>query len=222
MAVEQVLIIGLGQFGMALAEALAKRGKDVIAVDRDEDRVQRAAAFAGVAMTMDAMDEAELASLDPGARDVCVCAIGDGNREASILVTAMLRQMGARRILARATDDLHERILRAIGAHEVLSPEHDYGERLAARLAVKGVMDRVPFGEDLVITELAPPAAARGRTLQELALPRTAKLTVLAVRRGGPDGDRVLIPGPDTRINAGDVLVVVGREGAAVAWAEGD
>ena len=222
MAGQQVLVVGLGQFGMALARALSANGEEVIAVDRNPDRVQVAAGFATEAVEMDAMDEAELARLRPGNRDLCVCAIGDESREASIIVTAMMRQMGARRIVARATDELHERILHLVGAHEVLNPERVVGERLAARLSSRGVLDVVPLGEDLEITEIEVPEAIRGRTLAELQLPRRHRLTVLAVRRRQEGGTgRVRLPEADMRLADGDVLVVVGETGRAARFTEG-
>lgn len=220
MAAQQVLIVGLGQFGMALAQALSRMGTEVLAVDRRPERVQIAAAFATEAVAIDAMDEAELARLRPAARDLCVCAIGDENREASILVTAMLRQMGARRLVARGTNELHERILHLVGAHEVLNPERVLGERLAARMSQRGVIDVLPLGDDLVITELAAPASTLGRTLAQLQLPRRFQLTVLAVRRSVEAQGRVILPTADLLLQAGDVLVVVGQAGASRRFAE--
>lgn len=217
----QIIVIGLGQFGMALARALARQGAEVVAVDHRADRVQLAAAFATEAIAMDAMNEGELARLRPAQRDLAVCAIGDEHREASILVTALLRQAGAPRIVARATDDLHERILTLVGAHEVVNPERIFGERLAAKLSHRGVIDLVPLGDNLVITEVHAPFLARGRTLAELQLPKRHQLTVLAIRRGAEGQGKVVLPSADLTVLAGDVLVVVGTPMAAVRFAEG-
>ncbi len=221
MSAQQALIIGLGQFGMALAHSLARHGTEVLAVDRRQERVQMAAAFAKESLAMDAMDESELAHLRPASRDFCVCAIGDESRESSIVVTAMLRQMGCKRIIARATDEMHERILRLVGAHEVLNPERTLGERLAARFAYPGVLDVVPLGDDLLITELTPPASTLGRTLVQLHLPKNYQLTVLAIRRTVEGHGQILLPHAELRVQAGDVLVLVGPEGAARRFAEG-
>ncbi|MCB9741784.1 MAG: TrkA family potassium uptake protein [Alphaproteobacteria bacterium] len=217
---QQVLVIGLGQFGMALSRALEAHGAEVLAVDLRADRVQLAAPHVSEAVEADAMDEEGLARLRPGARDLCVCAIGDESREASIIVTALLRQMGAKRLVARATDALHERILHLVGAHEVLNPERLLGERLAARLANPGVLDVVPLGDDLLITELEAPASIRGRSLLELELPGRYRLTVLGVRRASTGPRRVQLPSADLRVEAGDVLIVVGPPGAASAFTE--
>jgi trk system potassium uptake protein TrkA len=218
---QQALVVGLGQFGMALAQALTKLGSEVLVVDRRAERVQLASSFATEAVTIDAMDEAELARLRPASRDLCVCAIGDENREASIVVTAMLRQMGAPRLVARATDAMHERILTLVGAHEVLNPERTLGERLAARLSSRGVIDVLPLGDDLAITEIATPPSAVGRTLAEIQLPKRFQLTVLGVRRAQEDQGKIVLPTASLKVYEGDIVVVVGPIGAARRFAEG-
>ena len=108
----QVLIIGLGQFGMSLARTLSEKGTEVIAVDQDKELVDEAAGFLDDALCLDATDETALGKLCPKERDVVICAIGA--REPSILTTAILRQMGCDNVIARATDKIHERILKAV------------------------------------------------------------------------------------------------------------
>lgn len=211
----QVLVVGLGQFGMALARALVENGEEVLAVDRNPNRVQLAADVVHEALAMDAMDEDELARLRPSTRDVCVCAIGDDSREASIVVTALLRQMGAPFLLARATDPLHERILKLVGAHEVLNPERVVGERLAARLSHRGVIDVTPLGDGVAITEVVTPRSLEGRTLVDAQLPKRFALTVVAVRRPHGADTKVLLPTADLRLAPGDALVLVGTSAAA-------
>lgn len=215
MAAQQVIVIGLGQFGMAVARALAANGEEVIAVDLREDRVQRASAFVLEALTMDAMDEEALAALRPARRDAVICAIGDDAREASIVVTALLRQMGVGHILARATDEVHERILRLVGAHEVFSPERIFGERLAAKMSNRGIVDTIPLGDDLVITELQAPTSFVGRRLDELALPERYGLTVLAIKRPGSSLGALTVPKASEALSEGDLLVLAGPPGAS-------
>jgi len=209
---KQAMVIGLGQFGMALARSLSARQVEVLAVDARAERVRVASGFAVSSVQFDATDEAALLRAAPDRRDVCICSIGDEAREASIICTALLRQLGAPYIVARATDPLHERILRLVGAHDVVNPESAYGERLATRLLYAGVLDEVPLGPDLVITEMRPPPAMVGRTLQELELPRRHGLTVVAIRR--PTEDAVARPGPNERLQSDDILVVVSAPGA--------
>ena len=94
---QQILIIGLGHFGMSLARTLSEKGAEVLGVDVNKNLVEEAAAFVTEAVVIDATDEGELAQLEPGKRDLAVCAIGDDSKEASIICTALLRQMGTPR-----------------------------------------------------------------------------------------------------------------------------
>jgi trk system potassium uptake protein TrkA len=217
---KQALIIGLGQFGMSLARALGERGFEILAVDRNESLVSHAAGFAAEAAAFDATDEEALARAAPGNRDVCVVAIGQEARDASILCTALLRQQGARRVVARATDALHERILLQVGADEVVNPERAIGERLAARLALRGVLEEVPLGDGMTITELRPPPVLVGRTLVDAALPSRFGVTVAAVRRPPDEGEGVDPPDPRRPLRGDDILVVVAPTGAVARMIE--
>lgn len=221
MAVQQAIVIGLGQFGMALSRALTHQGVEVVAVDRKASSVQLASEFCAEALAMDAMSEEDLASLHPADRDLCVCAIGDESREASIVVTALFRQLGARRIVSRATDALHERILHLVGAHEVVTPERSYGDRLAVRLAQRSVIDIQPLGAGINLTEIAAPASLLGRPLSALRLPQRFRLTVVAVRRMQAGQPVVLPATAELELQPGDVVVVVGPPGAAEEMAKG-
>lgn len=217
---KQALVIGLGQFGLSLSRALTERGVDVMAVDLDPALVEIAADFVAEAVVFNALDEEALSRADPARRDVCVVAIGNEAREGSILCTALLRQMGAPRVVARATNDLHERILKVVGAHEVVNPERAFGERLATRLAYAGVLEEAPLGEDLTITEIHIPNALVGRTLLDLKLPRRFGVTVVAVRRTQDGRGRLLIPRPDDPLKADDILVMVAPPGAVTQLLE--
>lgn len=214
------MIIGLGQFGMSLARALTEKGVDVLAIDVRLPIVQTAAEFCSEALSFDATDEDALSQVSPSKRDLCVCAIGTESREKAIIVTALLRQMGAKRIVARATDDVTERILKLVGAHEVVNPEQAFGERLATRLAHEGLLDQVPLGSDLVITELHPPASIVGRTLIDLKLPARYDVTVVATRRTINGEGRVMLPDPNDPIRNDDILVVVARSEAIQTFME--
>jgi trk system potassium uptake protein TrkA len=211
---QQALIIGLGQFGRALARTLASRGVEVIAVDTSELAVQMVADVVADCMVLDASIEASLAQLEPARRDLCVCTIGSEARDAAIVVTALLRQMGAPRVVARANDDTTERILRLVGAHEVVNPERAFGERLATRLLYSDIIEEFPLGDDLVISEIRPPRLLLGRSLRELDLRKRTKISVVAIRREVDGRGRALIPTADDRILAEDILVVVAPRNA--------
>ncbi|MDA3785399.1 MAG: TrkA family potassium uptake protein [Deltaproteobacteria bacterium] len=209
---QQILIIGLGQFGMSLARTLSDKGAEVLAVDRQKNLVEEAAAFATEALVMDATDETELALLQPGKRDSSVCAIGDDSKEASIICTALLRQMGAPWIIARANNLLHQRILQLVGAHLVVNPEHEFGKRFANRLIYRNVVADMPLGEELQLTEIKVHPSMIGKSLMELALPKRFGVMVVAVRRGSPS--RVVQPSPSEPLQENDNLVIVSKESA--------
>jgi len=212
---KQAIVVGLGQFGMSLSRALTAEGVEVLCVDLRKDRVQQASEFAAQAICLDATDADAMSGLSPGTRDICVCAIGEESREGSILVTALLRQLGAPRVVARAIDDLLARILTMVGAHEVVNPERAFGERYARRLAHTGILDEIPLGRDLVVSELRVRPVMAGRTLADLGLPRRFGITVLGVRTDDAGHDALLLPDPHRALRESDTLVIVGRPGVA-------
>ena len=209
---QQILIIGLGMFGMSLARTLSDKGAEVLAGDRREALVNEAAAFVTEAVVIDATDETALARLYPKQRDCSVCAIGDESKEASIICTALLRQMGAPWVIGRANSALHRRILQLVGAHLVVNPEEEFGLRFANRLLSRHVIADMPLGEDLYLTEIAVQAYMVGKNLIELAPPKRFGVMVVAIRRGSPG--KVLQPSPHDPLQQDDRLIIVSSEAA--------
>ena len=216
---QQALVIGLGQFGMAVARSLTDKGVEVLAIDHHRDLVDLAVGLATETLQLDATDEAALAQVMPSRRDLAVCAIGDDSKEASIICTALLRQHGVPRVVARAGNALHARILRMVGAHLVVNPEQEFGERLATRLIHEKVITDMPLGPDLRITELQLPPSFAGQTLMQLALPRRFGVMVVAVRRPGEGA--VVLPDAQAVLQPGDNLIVVSREAALAKLMKG-
>jgi trk system potassium uptake protein TrkA len=208
----QALVIGLGQFGMSVARSLAARQVEVLAVDVSEDRVRTASAFVTEAACFDATDESALGRTSPERRDVCLCAIGDEAKEASIICTALLKQMGARRVIARSNDDLHARILTLVGANLVVNPEREFGERFSNQILHEGIRGQMPIGEGVLITEVAVPEVFVDKTLADIMLPKRFGVTVVAIRKGGTGA--IVMPGPDSVLEAQDIIVVVAKERA--------
>jgi trk system potassium uptake protein TrkA len=201
------VVIGLGVFGRTVAVNLTRMGHQVLAIDQDEEEAQRVAGELDAVVSLDATDESALKELGLERAYCAVVAIGVEAMEASILVTALLRQMGVPRIVARALSDLHARVLLAVGAHEVVSPEAEMGLRLARRLAEPNVLERLELGEGAQLAEVEAPAAFLGRTLVELDVRRRFGVSVVALRRGGKV--RATIDGSE-RVAEGDVMVVIG------------
>ncbi len=215
MAGEHV-VIGLGIFGRTVALDLTRLGQSVVAIDLDRDTVQREGESFGAVVCADATDEAVLRELGLQRAACVVVAIGAEGREASILVTALLRQIGVTRIVARAVSDLHARVLLAVGAHEVVNPEAEMAARLARRLAQPGVLERLELGSEAQLAELLAPAAFVGRTLVELDVRRRHGVSVVALRRAG--AVRATVDGAE-RLEAGDVMVVIGAPAAVTRLA---
>ncbi|HOX24657.1 MAG TPA: TrkA family potassium uptake protein [Candidatus Krumholzibacteria bacterium] len=205
---KQALVIGLGRFGVSVARAFVARGVEVLAADIDANRVQAAADAVTEAVVLDATNADSLGQLAPDRRDLCLCAVGDDSIRASILCTALLREMGGKRVVARASDPLHARILHCVGAHEVVDPLRDFGARFATHLLHDNVLGELPLGPELVITEMRPIPSMIGQTLIDLNLPRRAGITVVAVRTGDA---KVTLPEPQRPLAETDVLIVVSR-----------
>lgn len=206
----QALVIGLGQFGMAVARALSARRVEVWAVDVKPELVRVASTFVAEAACFDATDEAALSRTSPQRRDVCLCAVGDEAKEASIICTALLKQMGAKRVISRSNNDLHARILSLVGANEVVNPERQFGDRFANQILHEGIRGEMSLGEGVLITEIAVPEWFVGKSLAELELPKRFGVTVVALRK---ERNRAIeMPRGDSLFEARDVLVVVAKE----------
>lgn len=207
----QALIIGLGQFGMSLARSLAERGVSVIAVDEDPKRTAQASDFAEV-LEFDATDREALERVSPQKRDLCVCALGETSREASILCTALLQELGAKEIVARASDHLHARILSAVGAKQVINPEQEAGDQAVFRLMGHDVQSTMMLGHGFYLLSLEAPDSFIGMTLAQLSLPRRFGVNVVTIR--GQANPLMELPTATRTIVSGDVLLLAGTSKA--------
>lgn len=204
----QAMVIGLGQFGVAVATELSQRGADVLVVDVSPERVQAASRWASSALCLDSTDEAALAQAAPRQRDVVICAIGDDARDAAIITTALLSRMGCRRLVARASTEVMKAILEAVGAHEVVNPEALYGTHYAGRLLFENILNEFELSADFHISQMSPPPSFVGRTLAELKLPALYGVTVLGMRRRSEDDSVVRVPQAMVPLQPDDILIV--------------
>lgn len=209
-----VAVIGLGQFGLQLAQSLAESGVSVLAIDRDMAKVEPLRNTVARCLALDSTDDAALAGAGLADMSVAVVAIGD-DLQASILTVALLRQIGVPRIIARAGSALHGRILRMVGATDVVNPELDIAQRLTARLMHPGLVDRLPIAPGYALNEVEAPAWTAGRTLIQLDVRKAFGITILAVKRRDEQGETVIAnPGADTVIQSGDQLLTLGDDAA--------
>jgi trk system potassium uptake protein TrkA len=209
-------VIGLGMFGRAVALSLTSQGQSVLGVDSNRDEVDRIASELDTVVCADSTDEEALRELRIDRIGCAVVAIGAESMEASILTTTLLRQLGVPQIVARSLGSLHARVLRAVGAHRVVSPEWEMGVSLARQLAQPSVLDRFDLGDEVEVVEIEAPQSFVGQTLVELDVRRRFSISVAAIRRG----DRVYatLEGGE-QIGNGDVLVVIGRAEAVAKLA---
>jgi trk system potassium uptake protein TrkA len=207
---KQIMIIGLGQFGMALAQALSERGVEVLAVDVLQEKVDIASEFVTHAVAVDATDETALAKLIPAERDSVICAMGASSKESAIICTALLRQMGCKHIVSRASSATYLRILFMVGAHEVIIPEQDFGRRFATHLLYRNMIPDSENTNELNLTEIKLPPFMVGKNLIDLELPKKFGIIVAAVRRDGV----LYRPDPHKTLQENDMLLIVSDEKA--------
>lgn len=201
-----VLVIGMGRFGSALARELMNTGHEVLGVDSDERLVQAMSAELTHCVTADTTDEAALRELGVTEFDSAVVAIG-ADLEASILTASLLLRLGVPTVWAKANSDSHGLILKQLGVHQVIFPEKEMGTRVAHRVSGES-LDYVPIDKDFVMVKSNVPESFQGKTLAELKIRTTFGVTVVAVTHG--DGNYA--PAfPETVLNAGDQMVVAGQ-----------
>jgi trk system potassium uptake protein TrkA len=204
---KQIVVIGLGRFGMAVARTLYQMGNEVLAIDVDAALVQDIVEDVTNAVITDTTDPDALRELGVADFDTAVVAIGS-NVQASILTTLNLRECGCRYIIAKATSTQQAKILERVGADRVVFPEQETGVRVAHTLSSQARLDYLDLGPGYGIAVTPIPEALAGKTLAEMKLEDRSKLSVIAI----VGGDGVLLhPRPDEPIQAGAFLVVAGK-----------
>lgn len=203
---KQVAVIGIGRFGSSLVKELSAMGHEVLAIDTNETRVNNMIDIATQAVEADSMDENVLKSLGMPDFDVVVVAIGE-NIQANVLTTIMLKEMGVKRIIAKAQNELHGRVLEKLGADLVVYPERDMAVRVAHALVSDSVLEYISLSSNFSIVEMITPRVFVGKTLAEMDLRSKYQVNIMAIKRGQ---DIIVAPGPGERIVNRDLLVLIG------------
>lgn len=212
---EPVVVIGLGRFGSALALELTSRGTEVLAIDNRPKLVQSLAGQLTHTVTADCTDTEALRQL--GVPDFTRAVVGIGTDiESSILVTSLLVEFGIDDIWAKAISRQHGRILDRIGAHHVVFPEHDMGERVA-HLVSGRMLDYIELDKDFAMVKTVPPRNLVGIPLRDSQLRAKYGITVVSVK--SQDGDFTYAT-PDTVPQYGDVILVLGKINDVERFAE--
>ncbi len=208
----RVYIIGGGNFGSQLARRLSELGAEVLIAERDTKTVEELSGDGFHVMELDGEDESALQQSGVQNADVVVVAIGE-NIQGSIIATLALKELGVKKIVSRAMDDRHAKVLQKIGADIVIHPSRDMANRLAERLLARIMGERLPVIEDYQIAHITVGDALPETTLAELKLPQKYKISVLLVLRSddSPQSEPdIMQVEPQLYIRHGDTLVLFG------------
>ena len=205
---KNVLVLGMGRFGSALAKKLFEKGVEVMAVDRDYTKVQKLADQVTYAAQADMTDEEAMKDLGIKNFDIAVIATGS-NIESSIEATLLCKDAGITTVIAKATTATHERILEKIGADKIIFPELDSGERLARVISGSNLLEFIEFSNEFSLAEVRVHQAWIGKDLKDLDFRNKYNLNVVAFERNGAT---IINPGPHIKIEKNDLVVLLGKK----------
>ncbi|WP_373230208.1 TrkA family potassium uptake protein [Cohnella sp.] len=206
MKLNQFVIIGLGRFGSSLGRELIELGYEVLGVDRDEELVQEMSNVLTHVVVADATEEETLRSIGARNFDCGVVAIGD-DIQASILATILLKDLGVKKVVAKAVSDLHGRVLERVGVDRVIYPERDMGIRVAHQLVSPNLLDYIELSKKYTIAELAVPQCLSGKSLNEVNPRGRYGCSIVAINK--PKGI-IIAPVAKDVLSTDDVMVVIG------------
>ena len=211
-------IIGLGRFGSELARALSRAGAEVIAIDKDRKIIEQISPDVTVAVRLDSTDDEALRAQGVDKVDAAIVGIGT-DFEASILTTVSLKSLGVKYICARAEQESHGHILRRIGADEIISPSLESALRWSFKLTAPQISEKLEFAPGFSLAQYTAPASFGGKTLLGLNLRKKYHVNLIGLRRAAavdeaekPSRQIINVPVPETVINEGDLLWVVGSD----------
>ncbi len=207
---KRFIIIGLGNFGSAAAEALYADGHEVIAVDINEELVDRIAPYVTRAAVGDGRHLATLERIGAGDAETGIVSTGD-DITASVLSTLALRDLGLRDIYVKVISRDHARVMEKLGVSETIFPERESGLRLGKRISSQSILNYFRLAEGFSIQEMAVPDPWIGRSLRELQLPKRFRISVIAVHDVLTD-EMIPVPDPDALLKDSDTLLVAGGE----------
>lgn len=204
---KSILVIGLGRFGYHLALKSSKLGNDVLVADIDEELIERHSNEFEDSRICDCTDENVIESLGVSNFDYCVVAVGT-NFQAAMEITALLKEFGAKCVIAKASSERHAILLTKIGADQIVYPERDIAEKTAIRLNVKNIFDYIELAEDYAVYEIPVPSDWIGKTVGAVDVRRKYSINIIAVKRSGKLDTELTA---DYTFLEGEHLVVIGR-----------
>lgn len=204
---KSVLLIGLNSFGTLIAKQLYDLGHQVMAVDRNESRVDALLPIVTNAQIGDSTNEAFLRSLGIPGYDVCIVTIG-GDFQSSLETTALLKELGGRLVVSRADRDVQAKFLLRNGADEVIMPEKQAAEWAAIRYASNHILDYIRLDDDHAIYEVTVPSEWIGKTIGQIDIRKHFGITIMAVKK---NGRMILSVTPETMLKKGITMLVLGE-----------
>ena len=202
----QFAVIGLGRFGTSVAMTLQQLGHEVLAIDADEERVQKISDQVTHVVQADTTDENSLQALGLRNFDAVVVAIGE-NVQANVATTLLVKEMGVPFIIAKARNALHGKMLEKIGADRVVYPERDMGQRVAHSLISSNVLDYIELSPNLSLVEVTAPGLFVGKSLLQSNMRAIYGVNVVAIKRK----EKLIVPPQPTEvIQESDILIVIG------------
>ncbi|MBQ4347823.1 MAG: TrkA family potassium uptake protein [Firmicutes bacterium] len=202
-----ILVIGMGRFGRHMARSFFEQGNEVMVIDDNETRINEVLDYVTSAQIGDSTSEQFISSLGIRNFDLCVVTIGD-DFQASLETTALLKDMGAKYVLARASRDVHAKFLLRNGADEVVYAEREMAERLAVKHGSDSIFDYVELTDEYSIYEISLPDDWAGKSIIQKNVRGKYNVSVLAVKR---DGEIYPLPSPDHVFEKGENLIVMGH-----------
>lgn len=203
---KQYAVIGLGRFGTALTKGLEREGAEVLVIDNDPDRINEIDNYCTQAICADATDEKVLEKLGVRNLDVAVVCIAD-DIESSIFVTLTLKQLGVPKVIAKAQSDKHRSVLQKIGADLVILPEEEAANKLVEKLLKPNIVEILSLSDDFRIVEIKTPVKWQNKTLLQLDLRNTERVSILLIKRGN---DVITTPDRETVLMPDDILLISG------------
>ena len=204
---KSILLIGLGRFGRHIAKKLDELHHQVMAVDKEDTRVDAVLPFVTNAQIGDATNEDFLSSLGVGNFDVCIVAIGD-NFQNSLEVTSLLKELGARMVVSRAARDVHAKFLLRNGADEIVYPERQLADWVAIRYSADHILDYIELDEEHAIFEISIPREWIGKTIGQLDIRKKYDINIMALKTNDIMNLKI---SSDTQLLKGSTMLVLGE-----------
>lgn len=202
---KSVLVIGLGRFGTYIAKKFTELGNHVMVLDNDEEKINEILPHVTTAQIGDATKESVLESVGVDNFDICVVSVGE-NFQSSLEATSLLKELGAKFVLSRASTEIQAKFLLKNGADQVVFAEKEMAERLAVKYSANNIFDYIQLTPEYAIFEIPTPKSWEGKTIRDKGVRAKYNLNILAIKRGS---NLIPLPAADYVFNSSERLIVM-------------